>query len=39
VMLAEEGHVLLHEYNAVRRWTDRVKGIAGFEPMPGMFPV
>jgi glutathione S-transferase len=39
VMLAEEGRVLLHEYNAVRRWTDRVKGIPGFSPMPGIFPL
>jgi len=39
VMLAEEGRVLLHEYNAIRRWTDRVKRLPGFEPMPGMFPL
>jgi glutathione S-transferase len=38
VMLAEEGRILLHEYPAIRRWTDRVKGIAGFSLMPGIFP-
>jgi glutathione S-transferase len=39
VMLAEEGAVLLHEYAAIRRWTDRVKGIPGFTVMPGIFPL
>jgi glutathione S-transferase len=39
VMLAEEGRVFLHEYHAIRRWTDRVKAIPGFTPMPGIFPL
>jgi len=38
IMLAEEGRIPLHEYHAVRRWTDRIKGIPGFVVMPGIFP-
>ncbi len=36
-MLAEEGGIPLHAYRAVRRWTDRIKALPNFTPMPGMF--
>ena len=39
VILSEEGGVARIEYPALRRWTDRVKRIPGFVPMPGIFPV
>jgi len=39
VMLAEEGRIMLHDYPAIRRWTDRVKGLPGFTVMPGIFPL
>jgi glutathione S-transferase len=38
VMLSEEGGISRLPYPAVRRWTDRVKRIPGFTPMPGIFP-
>jgi glutathione S-transferase len=39
VMLSEEGGVSRLAYPAIRRWTDRVKGIPKFILMPGIFPV
>ena len=39
VMLSEEGGISRMPYPAIRRWTDRVKRIPGFVPMPGIFPV
>ena len=38
VMLSEEGGISRMPYPAIRRWTDRVKRIPGFVPMPGIFP-
>lgn len=38
VMLSEEGGISRLPYPAIRRWTDRVKRIAGFTPMSGVFP-
>ncbi len=38
VMLCEEGGVSRLPYPAVRRWTDRVKQLDQFIPMPGIFP-
>jgi glutathione S-transferase len=38
VMLSEEGGISRLPYPAIRRWTDRVKRIAGFTPMSGIFP-
>jgi glutathione S-transferase len=37
VMLADEGGIPLERYRAVRRWTDRVKSLPRFVPMPGLF--
>ncbi|MSQ51180.1 MAG: glutathione S-transferase [Betaproteobacteria bacterium] len=37
VMLSEEAGVSREEYAALRRWTDRVRGIPGFIGMPGIF--
>lgn len=37
VMLSEEGGVSRLPYPAIRRWTDRVKRIPQFAPMPGIF--
>jgi len=37
VMLSEEGGVSRLPYPAIRRWTDRVKRIPHFVPMPGIF--
>ena len=39
VMLSEEGGIAREDYPAIRRWTDRVKGIQGFITMPGIFPL
>jgi len=38
VVLSEEGGISRIDYPALRRWTDRVKRIPGFSPMPGIFP-
>ena len=38
VMLSEEGGISRMDYGALRRWTDRVRRIPGFEAMPGIFP-
>ncbi|MGI9622183.1 MAG: glutathione S-transferase family protein [Acidimicrobiales bacterium] len=38
VVLSEEGGISRLDYPALRRWTDRVKRIPGFEVMPGIFP-
>ncbi|WP_010142403.1 glutathione S-transferase family protein [Oceanicola sp. S124] len=38
VMLSEEGGIAREDYPALRRWSDRVKRIPGFEVMPGIFP-
>ena len=38
IMLSEEGGISRMPYPAIRRWTDRVKRIPGFVPMPGIFP-
>ena len=38
VMLSEEGGIPRINYPALRRWTDRVRRIPGFETMPGIFP-
>lgn len=38
VVLSEEGGVSRLDYPALRRWTDRVKGLTGFMVMPGVFP-
>jgi glutathione S-transferase len=38
VMLSEEGGISHRDYPAIRRWTDQVKQIPGFIPMPGIFP-
>jgi glutathione S-transferase len=37
VVLAPEGGIDLTEYRAVRRWTERVKELPNFVPMPGIF--
>jgi glutathione S-transferase len=37
VMLSEEGGISRLPYPAIRRWSDRVKRIPGFIPMPGIF--
>jgi glutathione S-transferase len=39
VMLAQEGGIALGEYRAIRRWTQRVKRIPQFIPMPGIFSI
>lgn len=39
VMLSEEGGISRLDYPAIRRWTDRVRRIEGFELMPGIYPV
>lgn len=38
IMLSEEGGISRQDYPAIRRWCDRVKRIAGFIVMPGIFP-
>lgn len=38
VILSEEGGVSRLEYPALRRWTDRFKGLPDFIVMPGIFP-
>jgi glutathione S-transferase len=37
VMLSEEGGISRLPYPAIHRWSDRVKRIPGFTPMPGIF--
>ncbi len=37
VALAENGEVSLAPYPRVRAWIERVKGLPGFTPMPGLF--
>jgi len=37
VMLSEEGGISRLAYPAIRRWTDRVKRMANFVAMPGIF--
>lgn len=37
-MLAPQGGISLTPYPAIRRWTDRVKGIDGFVVMAGIYP-
>jgi glutathione S-transferase len=37
IMLCEEGGISRLPYPAIRRWTDRVKRIADFTPMSGIF--
>lgn len=37
VALSEEGGISRRDYPALRRWTQRVQGIPGFTPMPGIF--
>lgn len=39
VMLSEEGGISRIYYPAVRRWTDRVRRLPGFTPMPGIHRV
>ena len=39
VVLSEEGGVSRLDYPALRRWTDRIKGLPGFVVMPGIFPL
>ncbi|MBV4396159.1 glutathione S-transferase family protein [Advenella alkanexedens] len=39
IMLSDEAGISLLDYPALRRWTDRVKGINGFTAMPGIFSV
>jgi glutathione S-transferase len=39
VMLCEEGGISRLPYPAIRRWCDRVKRIAYFTTMPGIFPL
>jgi glutathione S-transferase len=36
-ILSEEGGIARMDYPVVRRWTDRVRHIDGFEPMSGIF--
>ena len=38
-MLAPQGGISLTPFPAIRRWTDRIKRIDGFEPMAGIYPV
>jgi glutathione S-transferase len=38
VMLSEEGGISRLPYPALRRWTDRVRRLDGFTPMPGIAP-
>lgn len=38
VILSEEGGISRQDYPAIRRWCDRVKRLAGFEVMSGVFP-
>jgi glutathione S-transferase len=37
VMLSEEGGIEREDYPALRRWTDRIRALRGFIPMPGIF--
>ncbi len=37
IMLSDQAGISLIDYPALRRWTDRVKGINGFTVMPGIF--
>jgi len=39
VMLSEEGGISRLDYPALRRWTDRVRRLERFTPMPGIQPV
>jgi glutathione S-transferase len=38
VVMSEDGGIPLLNYPAIRRWTERVKRIPGFEVMSGVFP-
>ncbi len=38
VMLSEEGGISRLYYPALRRWTDRIRRLDGFTPMPGIYP-
>ena len=39
VMLSEEGGISRLDYPAIRRWTDRVRRLDGFTPMPGIHTI
>jgi glutathione S-transferase len=39
VQLSEEGGIPRRDYPAIRRWLDRMKMLAGFITMPGIFPL
>jgi glutathione S-transferase len=39
VMLSEEGGISRLPYPAIRRWTDRIKRVANFSAMTGVFPL
>ena len=39
IMLSEEGGISRLDYPALRRWTDRVRRLDRFVPMPGIHPV
>ncbi len=39
VALAQEGGIELGDYRAIRRWTQRIKRLPEFIPMPGIFPI
>jgi glutathione S-transferase len=39
VMLAAEGGIELDDYRATQRWTNRIKRLPQFVPMPGIFPI
>ena len=38
IMLSEDGGISRIDYPAIRRWCDRIKRIAGFVTMSGIFP-
>jgi len=39
VVLSEEGGISREDYPAVRRWTEKIQRLPGFEEIPGLFPV
>jgi glutathione S-transferase len=38
IMLSEEAGISRQDFPAIRRWTERVRRIPGFVPVPGIFP-
>ena len=38
VALAGDGGITIEDYQAIRRWLERVRRLPGFSVMPGIFP-